>query len=315
MAGGRGNVRFTTGAFKKIYMYSHGNPRRINAVCDRALLIAYAKEAYIISKKIVRKAIEDFRDSMTVDPSVLGWSRRRFESATIILLLLALLVIVVIVGGWKFKGYFQNLLAGKQSVALVTPRYEAAVPPRPKEKPKAAALVLDEKTSLAGLFDRSNIELKSDDHLGLFSFDLTPEYYVMLKKPFRIHLADSFAPSANSPRYLLIHKVEGEGAIAVNAEGKAQEIPREFILGHWNRKVSWVYPYKGRDKHLMKGMNIPAVSEVQKALNAIGYRVAPTGVYDESMSHGIEKFQEDFGLVPDGVIGLRTRALLYQMVD
>jgi general secretion pathway protein A len=316
VAGGRGNVRFTKGAFKKIYAYSHGNPRRINAVCDRALLIAYAKETFIISRKILGKAIEDFRETLAVDPSVLGWSRRSVESTTIILLLLVLLVIVVSIGGWGFRNHFGNLWSGgEQNVTPVNPKYEAPVPPRPRSKYKPASLILDEKTSLAGLFERSNPELKNDDHLGLFSFDLAPEYYVMLKKPFRVHVSDSIAPSHNSPRYLLIHKVGEEGAVAVNAENKEQGIGREFILRHWGQRVSWVYPYKNKDRRLMKGMSVPAVLEIQRILNAIGYMVTPTGVYDEPMFNEIKKFQEDFGLMADGVVGLRTRALLYQMVD
>ena len=316
VAGGRGDVRFTTGAFKKIYAYSHGNPRRINAVCDRALLIAYAKEAFIISRKIVGKAIADFRNSLTVDPSVLGWSRRKVESTTVILVLLGLLVIAVSVGAWGFRTHFTTFLSqGEKSLPPASPVYEAQVPARVTDKPAPASLVLDEKTSLAGLFDRSDIELNREDHLGLFSFDLAPEYYVMLKKPFRVHLANGFISLRSSPHYLLIHKVEGEDAIAVNAEDKEQEISREFILRHWDRKVSWVYPYRSEDTHLMKGMTDPAVLEVQTILNALGYRVTTTGVYDAEMFNEIKKFQEDFGLVADGVVGLRTRALLYQMAD
>ena len=59
IAGGAGAVRFTDGAFRKIYAYSAGNPRRINAVCDRALLIAYSGETHIVTKSIVTKAVHD----------------------------------------------------------------------------------------------------------------------------------------------------------------------------------------------------------------------------------------------------------------
>jgi general secretion pathway protein A len=41
VAGGPGSIRFTSGAFGLIYSFTEGIPRRINAVCDRALLIAY----------------------------------------------------------------------------------------------------------------------------------------------------------------------------------------------------------------------------------------------------------------------------------
>jgi peptidoglycan hydrolase-like protein with peptidoglycan-binding domain len=65
----------------------------------------------------------------------------------------------------------------------------------------------------------------------------------------------------------------------------------------------------------MKGMRVPDVLEIQRILNNIGYMVNPTGIYDDSTFSGVMKFQEDFGLMADGIVGLRTRALFYQMVD
>jgi hypothetical protein len=180
---------------------------------------------------------------------------------------------------------------------------------------KSAHLFLDEKTSLAGLFDRSNIRLETGDNLGLFSFDVAPEYYVMLKKPFRIHLSASLSPSLTLPHYLLIQRIKDDGAIAVDSEGREHDIARDFILRHWDRKISWVYPYKNKGIRLMKGMRVPDVLEIQSILNTIGYMVNPTGVYDESTYNGVMRFQEDFGLMADGIVGLRTRALFYQMVD
>ena len=42
VAGNTGHLSFADDAFGKIYDFSRGNPRRINILCDRALLIAYA---------------------------------------------------------------------------------------------------------------------------------------------------------------------------------------------------------------------------------------------------------------------------------
>ena len=313
VAGGRGNVRFTNGAFRKIYKYSQGNPRRINAVCDRALLIAYSREEYIISKGMVGKAIRDFSRNMGTDHSVLGWHRRGTESATVVVLLMVLLIIIAGLAGWNFRDKIGGIFSGREQIPVVRAEYDAPVSPEPTMK--SDDLFLDEKTSIAGLFDRSNIRLETGDNLGLFSFDVAPEYYVMFKKPFRIHLSDSLSSSLTSPRYLLIHRVKDDGAIAVDSDGKEQDIVRDFILRHWDKKISWVYPYKNKGIRLMKGMLVPDVLEIQRILNNIGYMVNPTGVYDESTFNGVMKFQEDFGLMADGIVGLRTRALFYQMVD
>ncbi len=59
VAGGPGKIQITPGAYHSIYYFSEGIPRRINALCDRALLIAYTKNAMKINRRIVRKAVHD----------------------------------------------------------------------------------------------------------------------------------------------------------------------------------------------------------------------------------------------------------------
>ncbi|MBC8273527.1 MAG: peptidoglycan-binding protein [Chloroflexi bacterium] len=111
----------------------------------------------------------------------------------------------------------------------------------------------------------------------------------------------------------MIRKITSDGAIAVNAEGKERSVTRDYILKNWGQKVSWVYPYKNKNIHLVKGMSVPDVLIVQRTLNEIGYLVEPTGIYDGSTFHEVMRFQKVFGLMADGIVGPRTRALLYQM--
>jgi general secretion pathway protein A len=59
VAGGPGKIKFTRGAYRRIYDYSEGIPRRINALCDRTLLIAYAKNTGKIGSRIIRRAAHD----------------------------------------------------------------------------------------------------------------------------------------------------------------------------------------------------------------------------------------------------------------
>ncbi|KAF0158498.1 MAG: proteinral secretion pathway protein A [Syntrophaceae bacterium] len=59
VAGGPGKVSFTKGAYRLVDDFSEGIPRRINALCDRALLIAYTKNIVKIDRKIIRLAARD----------------------------------------------------------------------------------------------------------------------------------------------------------------------------------------------------------------------------------------------------------------
>jgi len=59
VGGGRGRIIFTPFAYRLIHSYSRGVPRRINAICDRCLLIAYTRDGFTIDGKTVKDAIKD----------------------------------------------------------------------------------------------------------------------------------------------------------------------------------------------------------------------------------------------------------------
>jgi general secretion pathway protein A len=63
VAGNTGHLSFADDAFGSIYDFSRGNPRRINILCDRALLIAYAGNGLEIDRKIIKLAIKDLKST------------------------------------------------------------------------------------------------------------------------------------------------------------------------------------------------------------------------------------------------------------
>lgn len=56
---GRARRIFKPSGLKAVYAYSQGIPRRINVVCHRALLVAYAQDSTSIGRKLVKQAIEE----------------------------------------------------------------------------------------------------------------------------------------------------------------------------------------------------------------------------------------------------------------
>lgn len=58
-AGASGQLGFEPKALKNLYEYTKGNPRMLNAVCDRTLLTAYSHRTRVINRKILREAIQD----------------------------------------------------------------------------------------------------------------------------------------------------------------------------------------------------------------------------------------------------------------
>ncbi|MHB9096522.1 MAG: ExeA family protein [Syntrophales bacterium] len=58
-AGAETSGVFTVGSYALISRLSRGIPRRINAICDRALLIAYGRDLRIVDRRLVRAAVRD----------------------------------------------------------------------------------------------------------------------------------------------------------------------------------------------------------------------------------------------------------------
>ena len=279
-------------------------------------MIAYTKGKHAVSKKIAGEAILDIRSSILKDPFLSGLYGRRIETCYIFFLIL---IVVAVIAGWNFRKDFLRPFSDEQNSGVG--KQVSSAPVLHKPEGEAATLFLDEKTSLAGLFDLYNKEVSKNGFAldrgrpGLVFFNVEPEYYQMFKKPFRVLSAGANPSSLSSQRYLLFRKMTLYGAIAIDAGGNEREVEADFIMKHWGGQVSCVYLYQDNDIDLINGMNNKDVSELQHILNKIAYLVEPTGTYDEQTFYQVRRFQKDFGLKADGIVGPRTRALLFQMTD
>jgi general secretion pathway protein A len=307
VAGGRGTPTFTRAALKEIYAYSGGNPRRINSVCDRSLLIAYAKGKYAISKSFAKKAVRELYGE--IPGSGYPLNRLLLKQAFVLLVL----IFIAGFGLWSYNRISQNISANGNKNKITEFKPVQEVDSKPSKT--TASIIIDDQKSYSGLFSlfysqkggyNKNID---EHHLTICNFTLAPEYYVMLKKPFRVAVRNSPETSG----FILISNAEQDGAVVIDADGEERTITRDFILRYWGGRVSWIFPDEFKNPNLIKGMRSPEVLELQKTLNDIGYILEPTGFYGESTYQNIVRFQEDFGLQADGIAGPRTRALLYQM--
>ena len=308
VAGGKGDVKFSDGAFKRIYAYSGGNPRRINAVCDRALLLAYTAEKRTVSGKMAGHAILDLRGGMDAGeerpPGSWRWSWWKWILPLVLFFMTAAGVSIFV-----SMDHFISLDTNTKTEALSVP--SAKVQPD-------LPLFLTNKESIAGLFDLAEGVISSRDENGsiqmsLVSFPLRAEYYTLLKKPFRIEVPGG--TDHGVPEYLLVDHITAEGAVIMDASGKRQDVPRDFILKHWGGQTTWVYPYGDNGFFLKQGMRSPAVLTLQEILKDLGYLVTLNGIFDQQTLEEVKRFQDEFGLKADGVVGFRTLTLLYQMAD
>jgi len=120
VAGHRGSALFSRRAQQLVWAYSQGVPRKINVVCDNALLIGYALRKKIIKTNEVEEAIKDlswspFSDSREAKatPAIRQISAevRPFRSRFTMVATLVLTACIVFIGGFllgssrlSFKG-------------------------------------------------------------------------------------------------------------------------------------------------------------------------------------------------------------------
>ncbi len=304
IAGGGGAVRFTDGAFKKMYGFSAGNPRRINALCDRSLLIAYSEENHTVTRSIIAKAVTDLYGESDTRPAAKIRPRARRVMMRILFLLL---IAAVGFAAWTFRGRLSNLPGPDAFIC------ETDVP-----HSSAKTLLLDRKASMAGLLElffshsERNGDSRDQENIRLASLPVKPEYFPLLKKPFRVTVPSSGDTGSIGNQYLLLQETTTDGALALDSSGNLQPVDRKFILKNWGGEVSWVYP-EGNGVPLKTGMSSEKVRTVQETLILLGYLMKPTGHYDPQTAEKVKEFQGDFGLTADGVCGPQTLALLYQM--
>lgn len=69
--------------------------------------------------------------------------------------------------------------------------------------------------------------------------------------------------------------------------------------------------YYGGRYILGQGTRGPAVRSVQRALRNQGYYVSVDGYYGGNTAHAVKRFQRNNGLYADGLVGPRTRSVLF----
>ena len=334
VAGGRGRVRFTNSALKAVHSYSQGIPRRINIVCDRALLIGYCKDESAISRSTVRRAIDDIRGPSTWDIEKLFKWLDFFEGRKAQAAVAMFIVILVVTLGWNIKnqisGFFTEAV---ESVSVQGDAFKSNIVPlevntqsqeqisskksfaSPEQK---ATIALDSRASHAILFrlfkeqQNHTASMTGEVYPGLYSFGGEPNFYRKLRRPFRIRITQD---GMDQPSYLLIQNVTNGGAFVLDSKGNKRPITDDFILSHWDGEMSWVYPYERGNQKLSEGMSGPKVLWLQEILKQLGFSIEISGLFDTKTYDAIFRFQSENGLHATGVAGTQTKALLYQMAD
>ena len=282
VAGARGDVRFTGLALLEIYRYSGGLPRKINAVCERALLLACLKRTHTITAALVRQARREVQGHYNARLGLRVWLAGLAG-------LLVLCAVVLLAGAHLFAS--RPVEAFKPKTALAAKPQAQPVAPLNQSWPvarydQALTLLMRQPGCASG---RVALSLRP-----------APEVLAYIGRPFI---------AAVSGGYVVIEKIDAAGVHVATADGA-----RLFDFKTFRRDYAWrvVLNYAGADEHFYKLNDAkPGVRTVQAKLRELGYiPFEPDGFYGIDTARAVERLQEVYGLRRDGVAGGETLALL-----
>lgn len=311
-AGGREPVSFSPGAVKKIFGFSGGLPRLINAACDRALLLAYTTEAREVSPAMAAKALAD-----------VATETRRPAPSRAMAIAVALILVAAL---------------GAGTVALTRMGTEPSAP----ASPASAAVdhgTLNRTAALAGLATMGEQEnLRAAANAILRSWQAPPVASVPagadLRTLFRERgLTVTVIPATlddlarlDTPAVLPIVLPQGGNRLvaltSLDTErfgvepavaGRAT-LSRDELTALWSGRAAIVWKnFHGIPSRMKPGSSSRGAGQLQELLKGAGYYAGGiSGTYDAATQEAVRAFQKAEGIDADGRAGEKTLLLLYR---
>ena len=345
VAGADTGITFTPQALKLVYQYSTGLPRRINLLCDRALMNAFVHETHCVTGSLVRQSARDLEGGRQTVGARTPGTRLLGRLALASLTGCALLGLVT--SAWMLPGVRDGLTSPAarpvavrpEATPLLTgqatddnsspmtadapapePQPEAVPAPGPGPSPPAVNVALSQslwrlKTDAEALLPTSQEPLSAD--WGNLLRSVSSELDVM---PFQPRLAQlpnlsrpcfiEVLPHASAPHAVLWVLVRGlpDGVLIYGESGKLTPVPLSELRRVW---YGALYLTAEAHRHeglaLRQGMQGEQVRALQRALKQGGYFPAePSGTFDAQTQQAIKRFQRDNWLPADGTAGRQT---------
>ncbi len=335
VAGLRQTSPFDRRAMRRIFRYSRGVPRRINLLCDRALLGAYANSQSTVDSSIVDKAADE-----VLDVAELGSIRgARYERALLVAIgLVAGATLVSAAGLWLSRGErtapaaelvanANPTPAASAAAAVAAPAPVPAAPQEPTPKPVTVApeppkpASFDLRTGFASLVGADteawgqlarawNVDAGDGDPCTAVEKQQIRCYRTgtatlalirQLDRPGVLTLRDA----ANRPAYVMISGLTNDRA-TLTIEGVEKTVPLVVLADYWRGEFAtfWRPPpnYAGTIVDNKVG---PSAQWLARQLAAALGDTGPVGprVDDATLRNWIHRFQLAQGLPSDGSAG------------
>jgi general secretion pathway protein A len=312
----------------RLHRLSHGIPRVINVLCDRALLGAYVQGKEKIDRATLEQAAREVFPKATAFSSV----RRRSLATS-----LAAGVMLLAGGALAMMAYQQmqhdtKPAAEKKlaSAAGVRPGANAdAVPQDAQSWPPAQPAADSRATAVSALFRAWGAKYSGTD------FQMAS--VCQQAKTMNLHCRSARGGlddlrQTNRPAVLQVRDAQGqesfvtltglsESLATFDTGASNQDVPLDALAAHWSGEYFVLArPLLDGFRTIRPGEHGPWVPVLGTQLAVLHgretqYPLPNDALYDEAMEREVKQFQLTHGLIPDGVVGPQTFMRLSSVAD
>ena len=329
VAGGREKDIFSKRSLKRIYAYSTGLPRLVNAACDRALLTGYTRDTTRIDSRIVAAGVKDIRKNMS------PYSPKRRFVLIPTAVMLAVLFAGIIYLKWDDITYPFNprqqieAPGGDQSITdpVITGeelfRAMVAELGRVTETESARRAF----NRLAGFWNVPSISENSkwnpSDRMGPAAEERDLRVYrfsgnlgALLRLDYPAALALTL-PSIQGKRFISLAGMKNEKLLIDPPSAGRSSLSYRELEKHWSGQGFLLWKdFSNLLTSISPGSKEDQIKRLQNLLREVGAYSRPlTGVYDNDTLMAVKEFQSSKGIEKDGIVGGQTLMFLYRSID
>ncbi|MBI3581936.1 MAG: AAA family ATPase [Nitrospinae bacterium] len=320
MAGGASADIFGERVLREIFRFSHGTPRLINLVCDRALLAGYASGERKLSVSTIKKCVEDVAGTTPKRENLWAGYRFAVPAAT-------MAVAAVLYAAFLPVSQGKPVAYGTKAQKQTAPRPAAPLPVAASPS-QSIETFFDKGSRMAavnGLFARWGIQ----DAAGSEDEPLTIQEIAKKRKMdcFVGNIDKTLLGKLNYPAILVLNDEKGRtGFMPVTGiwgngfeTGPAgPAVGLDLALKYWGGET-YVFWNDFFDVHasLQRSDVGNPVRQLQLAMEKLGYLERGNdvdGIFGPKTERAVTRFQQENKLVPDGVAGDSTIMLIFSVL-
>jgi general secretion pathway protein A len=328
VAGARSRDLFQKSALKRIYRYSRGLPRLVNAACDRTLLAGYTRDAERISSRIAAAGIRDMRGDVATHTQ-----RRRLILIPTFTMLAAILIAAIYFTQSDFIKSFKDsqpleatgvepkeelVITGEEFYRIMAAELGGVSEP---ESARRAFNTLAELWNARPVLETNHLNqfdgmerAALDRGLCLYKFSGNLGSLLRIDSPAVLEMN---MPGITGKRFISLVGMENERLLVDPPISGRRSLSFDELEKHWsgNGFLIWRDPLNLLTK-ILPGTRGDHIKRLQALLKEAGsYNKPLNGVYDSDTLSAVKEFQSSRGIEQDGIVGGQTLMLLYRSID